>query len=240
MKIVVLANGKLSADLAAQTGLTWRSELPFRGRTFIDLVIEALRPIGEVVVVGGPDRTDVSHLPGGETFFESFSRGVSAGGEGKFMMASADLPFLSEESVRAFMQASESAGGAICYSIVNLKTMEHRYGGMHRTSMKLKEGEFTGGNLFYVDSAMMEKVMPRMEAAYQARKNVLKLGALLGLPTLVTIIASKLIPGSVSVTTLENRVGNALGAPVRAIISEYPEIAADIDSSEHFAWLNTL
>ncbi len=240
MKIVVLANGKLSPELATETGLTWRSELPFRGKTFIDLVIEALRPIGEVVVVGGPERSDVTHLPGGDTFFASFSRGVTAGGEGKFMMASADLPFLTEESVRSFIQASEAAGGAICYPIVNLKTMEHKYGGMKRTSMRLKEGEFTGGNLFYVDSAMMNLVMPRMEAAYQARKNVLKLGALLGLPTLLTIVASRLVPGSVSIAALEKRVGNALGAPVRAIVSDFPEIAADIDSSEHFAWLNTL
>jgi hypothetical protein len=86
----------------------------------------------------------------------------------------------------------------------------------------------------------MREVMPRMQAAYEARKNVVQLGRLLGAPTLLAILLAKVAPGLVSIGTLERRVGQSLGAPVKALISEFPEIAADIDSSDHFAWLQTL
>lgn len=240
MKIVVLAGGKVDETLRAQTGVEWRSELPYKGKGLLDHVLDALRPMGEVVVVGGPQRDDVTWTPGGDRFFDSFARGVAMGGEGQFLMASADIPFLTQEAVEDFIEHSRAFGATLSYPIVRVKDMEARFGGMARTSLKLKEGEFTGGNLFLVEGDMMRAVMPKMEAAYAARKNVLKLGQLLGLPTLAAILATKLLPGSVSVNRLETCIGKALGAPVKAIISEHPEIAADIDSSEHFAWLQTL
>ena len=240
MRLIVLAGGKLDAELSAKTGLEWRAELPFKGETFVDIVIRELRPFGEVVVVGGPRRKDVEWLEGGERFFDSFSKGVGAGGEGTFLMASVDLPFLTSESVSDFIDTCRMDHAAIHYPIVDLKSMGPKFGEMKRTSLRLKEGEFTGGNLFYVDGLTMRKVMPRMEAAYQARKNVMKLGSLLGMQTLLAIIAAKVVPGSVSISRLEHLVGQSLGAPVRAVISKFPEIAADIDSSDHFAWLQTL
>lgn len=240
MKLIILAGGKLDEAFAAQTGLEWRCDLKFQDESFLDIGIRCLRPFGEVVVVGGPRRDDVEWHEGGERFFDSFSRGVAAGGMGTFLMASADLPFLTSEAVSDFIEICQKDPAAIHYPIVNLETMGPRFGGMKRTSLRLREGEFTGGNLFFVDGAVMRKVMPRMEAAYQARKNVLKLGGLLGMPTLLAIIAAKVVPGSVSIRRLEQLVGESLGAPVRAIVSTFPEIAADIDSSEHFAWLQSL
>ncbi len=237
---MILAGGKLDADLQQLTGLTWRADLPFKGRPFVDIVVDAIRPVGDVVVIGGPERTDVEWRPGGERFFDSFVRGIDAGGEGQFLMASADLPFLTQASVEDFHSKCQDIKAAVIYSIVNVTEMDRVYPGMARTTMRLKEGTFTGGNLFCVNGTTMREVMPRMQAAYEARKNVVQLGRLLGAPTLLAILLAKVAPGLVSIGTLERRVGQSLGAPVKALISEFPEIAADIDSSDHFAWLQSL
>lgn len=233
MKSIILAGGRLDPVLAQQTGLAWRSELPFKGRTFLEIVREALP--GDIIVVGGAH----ADIPAGERFIESFARGVEAGGSGRFLMASADLPFLNKACVEGFI-AHDDRESAIIYPIVELQKMDTKYPGMARTSLRLKEGEFTGGNLFLVDGEAMKSILPRMQKAYEARKNVLKLGQLLGFPTLLTLVKAKALPGSVSVSTLELRVGRALQTKVRAVISDYPELAADIDTLEHFAWLQSL
>ncbi len=237
MKAIILAGGLLDESLAKETGRQWRCELPYKGRQFLDIVLDAMP--GEVTVIGGPPRHDVEWQEGGDRFIESFARGVQAGGQGRFLMASADLPFLTRESVMSFV-GEDDQSSAIQYPIVEMGTMRGAYGNMPRTTLKLREGEFTGGNLFLLDGQAMEAILPRMQQAYEARKNVLKLGRLLGFPTLLSLVQTKVFPGTVGIPQLETHVGKALRAKVRAVISTYPELAADIDSPEHFAWLKTL
>lgn len=237
MKAVILAGGRLDPDLAKETGLTWRSELPHRAREFLDIVIDAMP--GEVAIVGGPKRDDHDWREGGDRFIESFARGVEAGGEGRFLMASADLPFLTKVAINTLLEQDDGTS-TIQYPIVNMARMNAAYPNMPRTKLRLKEGEFTGGNVFIVDGKGMETLLPIMQRAYEARKNVLKLGQILGFPTLLALVKTKLMPGSVAIPDLEARVGHALKTRVRAIISESPELAADVDTLEHFLWLKTL
>ncbi|MBL8061194.1 MAG: nucleotidyltransferase family protein [Chthonomonas sp.] len=237
MKAVILAGGRLDPDLAKETGLTWRSELPYQNQTFLDIVIEAMP--GEVAIVGGPRRDDHDWREGGERFIQSFARGIEAGGKGRFLMASADLPFLTKETIKTLLNQDDGVS-TIQYPIVEMSRMNAAFPNMPRTKLKLKEGEFTGGNVFIVDGKGMETLLPIMQQAYDARKNVLKLGKILGFPTLLALVRAKLIPGSVAIPELEAKVGRALKTKVRAIISESPELAADVDTLEHFLWLKTL
>jgi hypothetical protein len=62
----------------------------------------------------------------------------------------------------------------------------------------------------------------------------------LGFSTFLVVLRARFFPKWSPICGIEKVVGKALGAPVKAIICEHPEIAADIDNSRHFAWLKTL
>lgn len=240
MKVVILAGGRTDDQLRRETGIEWRCELPFQSKTFLEIGLQALQGYGDITVVGGPPRDDVHWEPGGESFFESFLQGMRAGGAEPFLLSSCDLPFLTAESVGDFLERTRERNAALHYPIVSLEATQARFPGMSRTSLKLKEGAFTGGNVFLIHGERVRPVIPLMERAYAARKSPIQLAAILGLPTLIQVAMVKLLPGSVSIPALERTIGRALKLDVAAVVSPYPEIATDIDSTEQYAWVQTL
>lgn len=240
MKCIILAGGELTGDLKEELKTNFRSEFVWQGKSFLQIAIEAVQPFGEVIVVGGEHRSDVQWIEGGKTFLESFSKGVRAGeGERNLLMLSADLPFLTQNAVKEFIEKSDE-NNVINYSIVNVDAVDLKFPGMARTSLGLQEGVFTGGNLFLLNRDLMLKILPKIQSVYDARKSPIKLASLLGFSTFLVVLRARFFPKWSPICGIEKVVGKALGAPVKAIICEHPEIAADIDNSRHFAWLKTL
>lgn len=240
MKCIILAGGELSGELKEELNVNFRSEYVWQGRSFLQIAIDATRPFGDVIVVGGDPRSDVQWIEGGNTFLESFSKGVNAGvGEKSLLMLSADLPFLTQEAVKEFVQKSDE-NNVINYSIVNVGLVDAKYPGMARTSLGLQEGVFTGGNLFLLNRDLMLKILPKIQSVYDARKSPVKLASLLGVKTFLVVLRARIFPKWSPICGIEKVVSKALGAPVKAIPCDHPEIAADIDNSRHFAWLKTL
>jgi len=233
MDVVLLAGGKLGPEFADVTQETLRALLPFEGRAMVDHVLDAVRHVGDVVLVGPVDRPGVRCIPAGEQFIHSLSAGLAEVRTDQFLMATTDLCFLTREAVDDFLARCES-GALLNYPVVPMDAAEARFPGMKRTTLKLKEGEFTGGNIAVVNTAMMRAALPKMEQAYEARKSVLKLGQIVGFKTLVTLVVGKLIPGSVSLLQLEQQISRALGGKVRGIQTPFAEIGADVDTLEQF------
>jgi hypothetical protein len=133
---------------------------------------------------------------------------------------------------------AQQSGANIIYPIVAVSDCYARYPGIKRTARRLKEGDYTGGNLVLLRPQFMLQQRERIAGAYAARKSPARLAAMLGIGTLVRLLLSQtLSPKLLSVATLEERAGRLLGGSVRALVSAYPEIATDLDKPSDFAAL---
>ncbi len=235
---VLLAGGRCPPDLAAAAGVDCRALLPFRGRPMAEWVLEAVRAapsVGRIVAVGDlPESLGCTVVPGGGTILGSIRNGTEALGGDRFLLVSADIPFVTPEAVEDVCRKSVESGGWFCYSIIPMRACDAAFPGVRRTSVRIREGRFTGGNITYLHRRFMEENWAKIEAAHAARKSPLRLAAMLGPGTILRLLIGQLLPGTLSLEYLEKKASRMLGASVKAIITEHASVGTDIDSLEHW------
>lgn len=240
---VVLAGGKTSPELRAQTGVEDRARLPFRGKEMVRWVIEALQAsacVGPMAVVGAVAPSErYSVAEAGETFLESVRNGVAAldPAEG-YLLVTGDIPFLTADAITDFTRKATASGGDFCYAIVRKADCLREFPTMKRTCLKLKEGEFTGGNIVYVTQGFLRDNWSRLEEAHRLRKNKFRLAATIGFGTLLRAVLAQALPAALSIFAAEKAASRLVGGKVKAIISPYAGVGTDIDSLEHWKALN--
>jgi len=239
MDVLLLAGGRCSPELFEHTGIEWRAELPIWGSTIVDRVIRVLQPFGQVYLVGHVHREQVTTIPGGESFIESLRRGMEQIQTEEFLLATADIPLLTAESVQDFLSRCDRRA-ALNYPIVRAECFSDALSQVHRTTLKLREGRFTGGNIALVQTKLMQAALPTMERAYAARKKPLKLAGIVGWGTLFRVALGQISPRVLSKASLESAVSRFLGAPVHAVISDHQGIGMDIDNFEQYRVISSL
>ncbi|MBX7131781.1 MAG: NTP transferase domain-containing protein [Fimbriimonadaceae bacterium] len=233
MDVVILAGGRCAPDLAEAAGTEHRAMLPVGGRPMVEIVLAAVAHLGDPVVVGGPEGLAKRQVEGGRSFIESLGRGLGEVQTENFLLVTADLPFLTREGVDDFIARSDPSL-LLNYPIVDVKVAEAAYPGMKRTAIKLREGRFTGGNVALMKTAAMRKALPIMEQAYAVRKKPFKLASMIGVRTLFRVVAGQVLPRTLTISVLEKAIAKFLGGPVRAVVTPFPEIGADIDTLEQW------
>lgn len=239
MDVIVLAGGRCSPELRQATGVDSRAEIVVAGRTLVDRVIEAVGGVGEPILVGGPADTTIRQVPSGDNFCESLENGLRASESDYVLVCTVDLPCLTKNALKDFIARCDSAAG-LSFPIVPMAACEKTFPGMSRTTLKLREGRFTGGNVALVDREAMLKSLPIIEAAYQRRKKPLALAGMVGYGTLIRVVIGQLIPWTLPLSALESVVGRFLGLKVKGIKSDFAELGADLDRPEHLAAFESL
>lgn len=228
----MLAGGRCSTELAQVSGVEERWAIPFGGRPVLEIVLECVRQFGEPMLVGGPEGAGLRRVPPGRSFVESLQAGLRGIESGSFLLATSDLPFLTAEAVSDFLgRCSDRA--ILNYPIVST-TQPSPLSDIARTSLRLREGKFTGGNIALMDTELMRRALPHLERAYASRKSPFKLGRQIGLGVVLRLALGKLAPRTLRLGALETAVGRFLGGPVKAVVSAYPEISTDIDSAAQY------
>lgn len=233
MDIVVLAGGKTSDDVLAETGVTLRALLPFGQGTMLDRVLQALlngvgTQVSRVVVVG-VEASGAVCVPAGSSLPESLANGVAACESDLILVSAADLPFLQPDSVQTFISLADVSLD-LNYPVIPLRVCREAFPQMKRTSLRTREGRFTGGNLFLVRRAAFERLIPSLENAYRSRKSPIRLAAQVGWGVLARVFLGQLLPATLPLTYLEHAVGRMLRLTVRAIQVPAADIGADVDS----------
>lgn len=235
---VVLAGGKAKPEIEAATGQTNRALIPVNGVTMLSRVVRALREsasVDSITVVGDvPDSSDYVRLPDGGGFVENVFAGVdSRAGAGHVLVSTSDVPFLTSESVDDLVRRGIALEADVVYPIVPVADCYARYPGIKRTAARLREGEFTGGNLMLVRAMFMREQRDRLALAYALRKSPVRLAFMLGIGTILRFAAARLIsPRLLALHHAEAAGSRFIGGTARALISPYPELATDIDSVE--------
>lgn len=244
--VVVLAGGKNSAEMQAATGVENRALTPLGSRTMLDYVTTALHQahsVGPIYVVGDVPVSDGYYqVPGGETMLDNLMAGLRAaeatGEQERVLVSTSDIPFLSSESVEDFVRQALESRADLCCPFVSLALCKKRFPEMKRTAIKLREGQFTLGNIMLVNPHFLLNHQDTIRRAYEARKSPIQMARLLGFGLLGRLVLAQTVsPSLLSIQALENSVSRLIGNGCRAvgIETQYPEIGTDVDKPEDVA-----
>jgi len=245
--VLVLAGGKIGPDLASVAGnAPCRALIDLAGRPMLDYVLDAVRGgldaagvRGRILLAGDdvPSTPGCTPVAGGASLVDTLLNGVAAlaPDETRLLLVTADIPFLTPASVADFLtRAQRDAPNAqFVYPIIEVDRCRKAFPDMKRTTLRIAEGEYTGGNISLLDPSFLREKADVIRAAYANRKNVPGLAVLLGSSFLFRLLASRLFPAALPLPLLERAVGRLLGGAVaRAVVTPFPEIGSDVDRAD--------
>ena len=240
---VILAGGNCGDEMAQASGETRKSLVPLNGLPMLDWVIDAIEKSGAIsrmIVVGTKDRwqykrenapAPISVIQNDEGFVGNLFAGFGQVTEtSRVLVSTADIPFINPEVVCDFVREALDLEADMVYPIVPMELCAQRFPGMKRTALRLKEGNFTGGNMVLLRPHFLQQNRDRIAQAYSARKSPLRLGMMIGFQTVVRFLLSQLLsPNLLSVAKLEGEISRLIGGRACALICKRPEIATDVD-----------
>ncbi|WP_366923358.1 nucleotidyltransferase family protein [Metallumcola ferriviriculae] len=235
MDAIILAGSTNSAKLQEASGVAAEGMIEIHNKLMVQYVLEALlasENINSVVVVGLPevqeyfrDWPEVVLAPAGSTPVKSLINGLKhSDSAGMVLVATDDIPLITTEAVDHFVGQCQDRKADLFYPIINREVHEARYPGSERTYVKLKEGTFTGGNIFLINPNKVPQCAAKVEDFVRLRKKPFELCKLVGVTFLI-----KFLLRALSITEAESRVSSLLGINGYAVISPYPEVGLDVD-----------
>ncbi len=245
---VVLGGGDPGDPFAAAHGVALKTQIELAGQAMALYVLQALRDcpqVGRIAYVG-PAPVGSEHLidvrvTDHGTLIGNLEVGTDAlvqsqgdkRGHARVMVITADIPLITANMLSDVLTAAPDAG--LVYPIVRKEDCELAYPGVKRTYARLKDGTFTGGNLFLLDPALITLFLPRLREILAARKQPVKLAALIG-----PLVLLRLVTGQLSIGQLQQRVGALLGVEARALITKHAAIGTDIDKEDDLRLAQTI
>jgi len=235
MHAVVLAGGPQDDVALLQPGAPNKAFVEIEGTTLVGRVLAALRgasSVGRIVVVAPPamaahrDLTFADELRAdGVHISESLRNGLAGfDGDADVLIVASDLPVLTPASVEDFVRRVAALRADIAYGCVEKQAHLRRFPDVPHTWARMRDGTFCGGGI----AAMKPRALSRLERFIErlgaARKSPLKLASLFGWDML-----ARFALGRLTIAAAEARGERILGAPVRALISPYPETAVNVD-----------
>ncbi len=213
--------------------------VPIAGEPMFLKVVRALQSvpeISEILVVGDvPSGDGYAVVSPADNILENVRKGLEQSQSEAVLFTTADMPFLTSESVNYFLSESLASGAVLTYAVVPAELCRQQFPQFRRTTVRLREGEVTGGNLFWAQRTVALRELHRLKALYQARKQPIRLAIQVGFSLLLRfLLAQWLCPRLLSIRQIERRVERILGVPVKAILTPYPEVGTDIDRVEQW------
>ncbi len=233
MHAIVLAGQPNRGLLKTAYPTEYEAEIPVGGRRMGDWVLDAVAEAPSVSSIGlvGPSslyREGVALAPMVGDMFGNILQGLATAPQGTdlVLFVTSDIPWITPRIVEAFLGAAPRDVDVV-YPVIPKAVAESRFPGTKRTYVRLREGIFTGGNLFLARAEAVPRLKERAEVLLAHRKSPLTLARDVGIGLLIRLIAGRL-----SLAQAESRVGGILGIQGRAIIFPYAEAGVDVDKPE--------
>lgn len=240
---VVLAGSQNTGPLRECSTAKNEALIPIGGQMMVEYVIQALQKSPRInrVVIAGPV-AELSPLYGnnqrigltesGKTAIKSLQNGLqtlakmnnSGETKGAVLVATSDIPLITPEAIENFLQLCDRRPGDLHYPVVARETNEKKFPGVKRTYVTFKEGIFTGGNLFLINTAIVDRCAALAEEIVRRRKNPVALSRLVGFWFLLKFLFRR-----ATLKEAENKVSELLGIQGIVVISPHPEVGVDVD-----------
>ncbi|HHT65371.1 MAG: NTP transferase domain-containing protein [Caldicoprobacterales bacterium] len=230
---VVLAGDSKRGSV--QEGVDNKSFLLINGKPMVEYVIDALRESSAIneISITGPSDLLKKHLGGKVdhyvedrgSLFDNVKAGIAPfANDRAVLIVTSDIPMITGWMITDFIQRCMHQGGDFCYPIVEKRLNEERFPGVERTYVRLKDGTYTGGNVLFLNPAVIGPCEEFAKKVIAFRKQPLKTGRMLGVKFLAGLML-----GILTVPKVEERFCKLLDLQASAIIVPYPEIGNDVD-----------
>lgn len=245
--VIVLAGAANGGPLREVSPAPNEALVEINGKPMIQYVIDALqeaRSIGRIVIVAPPGEVE-PHVSGQDLEFVP-SRGNIVDNilealkvlqpKAPFLVVSSDVPLITGKIVDDLIVLCQQRPADLYYPIVEQKVAEARYPGVRRTYVKLREGTFTGGNVFLVNPAIVDRVAPKIRAFLDYRKSPLKMVSLLGWGFTLRYLLLR----DLSLRELEEKVSRMLDINGAVVVCPWPEVGIDVDKPSDLGLVQAL
>ncbi len=232
---IVLAGGAPDAVAALAREAPNKAFVPIAGRTLVERTLAALRAtpgVGRIVVVAPHAARERSELAladevrdDGRTMLASLRSGVRAAAVDRpILICASDLPLLNRVALEEFLELAFFRDADVVYGCVERATHERHFTGVPHTWARLREGQFASAGVV----TLRPRVLPALDGLLGrlgvARKNPLRLASIFGPYVLARYALRRL-----SLSDVEQRASELLGAPAAAAVCSHAEIAINVD-----------
>ncbi len=240
--VIILAGKKKNGVLEAQFNVSTKALIPFNERPMILYVLDAVKGtpgVRNIVITGPKDvlipvvsEDNIKLLPDRGGILENIEEAIGYldPSEDDFVLIiTSDIPLITSEMISYFVNAAREYNADFYYPILRREICEEKFPETKRTYGTVKEGTFTGGNLFLVRAHAFMEARDILKKAISYRKKPWKLSKLLGLSFLIKFFAKRL-----TIPEVEDRAYELLGHRGKAIEVPYPEIGIDVDKESDY------
>ncbi|MDD4774916.1 MAG: nucleotidyltransferase family protein [Syntrophomonas sp.] len=238
---VIMAGGENTSELKKIAPFSNEALIIIGSYPMIYYVYSALRSTPSIanIVVSGPVEALRNILPrderlffveGGENAIETLARGTDFLKDRisrKVLAVPTDIPFITPEAISDFLASCEMSEADLYYPVTSKEVNERKYPGVIRTYVHLKDGVFTGGNLFLLRSAVIPACLEFGAKIIVRRKDPLAIARLFGVG-----LVCKYLLGQLSIKAAERRLLQVAGIQGKGIISPFAEVGVDVDKPE--------
>lgn len=240
LSAIIGAGGKYDPDdpLLRYAGARCKALIPIAGEPMILHVARALAGSGYIarLIVVGLDKEHGVEFPLPVTFapkvggiMENALAGIEAleriePGAERVLFCATDIPLITGPMIRDLVDTALATGADACYTAVRRETMEARFPGSGRSFVRLRDGQFAGGDVHLVNPALFASNRELMDELLVARKNNLKQARMIGLRFLLKFLLRRL-----TLADGERKAESILGVSCRVIPARYAELGMDVD-----------
>ncbi len=235
---VILAGGENSSELKKIAPYSNEALIVIGNYPMIYFVYRALRETPNInnIVVSGPIESLQNILPhderlffaeGGQNAMETFAKGadfLKGKISEKVLAVPTDIPFITPEAISNFLSSCESSDAELYYPVTSKEVNDRKYPGVTRTYVRLKDGIFTGGNLFLLRSDIIPACLDFGQKVISRRKDPLAIASLFGIGLVLRYLL-----GQLTIKSAEKRLFKVAGIRGKGIISPYAEVGVDVD-----------
>lgn len=241
MKIdaVVLAGRENTGKLAAESQERFEANIDIAGKPMVKYILETLAAVprvGDVYLVGPLEglRTyeggQVKLVEPGASLFDNVQIGLAKAQTEYVLICASDIPLVTPAIMENLLDRCLESGADFCYPASSKADCDRVFPGVERTYVTIREGTFTGGNIFFVRKPAVQNAWPMVDKMIEYRKKPLKMAGVLGIGLLV-----KLLLKVARVGEFEKRIGRLLDLKPKAILDASPEIGVDVDKPSDLA-----
>lgn len=238
--VLILAGGQTPESLLQVTKDKERAFLPLLGKPMITRIIENINRnmfIESITIIGNVDRLkkefenqNFNYLEDSGSLLDNVMNGLrKLENHRHVLLMTADIPLITADVLASTLLECQKDDAECYYPIVIKSIIEKKFPGGKRTYVSLKEGQFTGGNVFLVNPKALLQNEDVFRRIIDFRKKPVKLAGIFGFSFIM-----KMAFGMLDIGMLEKKASQILGVQVKAVISPNPELAMDIDKEKDY------
>jgi len=240
---LILAGAPNSGGLAEFSSEAYEALVEINGISLLEYVLRGVlesQCIDQIAVVSPVNtcsvpkisnlklRDNVKWVKCGESLVENLMLGIEALPKNKKIITfTSDIPFITGKIIDQWIKECEAVPAEAYYPIIPKEVSETSFPGCKRTYFNLKEGSFTGGNIFVFSHDLVKNNENKITKIFNMRKNPIEIASMLG-PAMVL----KFIAGKLSIDDIEKKVKEVFNISGKAMICRYAEIGMDVDKKE--------